>query len=76
MRCLPATADPSALDRATDYPADGPAAALTAARTREELDADRFRPAWIWLAEVEDAPLLRANIGQRENACRRSRPGT
>lgn len=58
MRCLPATADPTALDRAAAYPADGPVAALTAERVHEELAADRFRPEWTWLAEDEDGQVL------------------
>lgn len=58
MRFLPATADPTTLDRAAAYPADGPVAALTAERFSGELDANRFRPEWIWLAEDEDGQVL------------------
>lgn len=58
MRFLPATADPTALDRATAYPADGPVAALSSERIREELDANQFRREWIWLAEDEDGQVL------------------
>lgn len=58
MRFFPATVDPTALDRAAAYPADGPVAALTAERIREELDANRFRPEWIWLAEDEGGQVL------------------
>ncbi|MGO4462993.1 GNAT family N-acetyltransferase [Streptomyces sp. M-16] len=53
-----ATTDPAALDRAVAYRADGPVAALTAERIREELAADRIRPEWIWSAEDEDGELL------------------
>ncbi|MFB7463657.1 GNAT family N-acetyltransferase [Streptomyces sp. NPDC056224] len=53
-----ATADPADLDRAAAYPADGPVAALTAERIREELAAGRFRPEWIWFAEDEDGEVL------------------
>ncbi|GAA3242006.1 GNAT family N-acetyltransferase [Streptomyces lavendulae] len=53
-----ATADPTALDRAVAYPADGPVAALTVERIREELASDRIRPEWIWYAEDEDGELL------------------
>lgn len=58
MRFFAATADPTALDRALAYPADGPVAALTAERIREEIDANQFRPEWIWLAEDEDGYIL------------------
>lgn len=58
MRFLPATADPAALDRAAAYPADGPITPLTAEKIREELDANRFRPEWTWLAEDEDGQVL------------------
>ena len=60
MRFLSAAADPTVLDRAVSYPADGPLAALTAGRIREELDAGRFRPEWIWLAEDGGQVLARA----------------
>lgn len=36
VRCLSASADPSALDRAVAYPTDGPVAALAAERIRED----------------------------------------
>ncbi|QKW07713.1 GNAT family N-acetyltransferase [Streptomyces sp. NA04227] len=58
MRFISATADPTVLDRAAAYPADGPLAALTPERIREELDANRFRPEWIWIAEDEDGQTL------------------
>ncbi|MCX5196187.1 GNAT family N-acetyltransferase [Streptomyces sp. NBC_00249] len=53
-----ATADPADLDRALAYPADGPVAALTPDRVREELAANQIRPEWIWFAEDEDGRLL------------------
>lgn len=53
-----ATADPADIDRATGYPSDGPVAALTAERIREELGGNRFRPEWIWFAEDEDGEVL------------------
>ncbi|MFE3763043.1 GNAT family N-acetyltransferase [Streptomyces sp. NPDC059104] len=53
-----ATADPTALDRAVAYRADGPVAALSAERIREELAANRIRPEWIWTAEDGDGELL------------------
>ncbi|MFE2327250.1 GNAT family N-acetyltransferase [Streptomyces sp. NPDC059385] len=53
-----ATADPADIDRALAYPADGPVAALTADRIREELAENRFRAEWIWFAEDEDGELL------------------
>lgn len=56
-----ADADPADLDRAVAFPADGPVAALTAERIREELAAHQIRPEWIWCAEDEDGePLARA----------------
>ncbi|MFD7711526.1 GNAT family N-acetyltransferase [Streptomyces sp. NPDC059786] len=58
MRFFSATVDPTALDRAAAYPADGPVAALTAEKIREEVDANRFRPEWIWLAEDEGGEVL------------------
>ncbi|MFE9631778.1 GNAT family N-acetyltransferase [Streptomyces sp. NPDC006463] len=53
-----ATADPADLARAVAYPADGPIAALTAEKIREELAAGQFRPEWIWFAEDEDGEVL------------------
>ncbi|WP_329382567.1 GNAT family N-acetyltransferase [Streptomyces sp. NBC_01351] len=53
-----ATADPADIDRALAYPADGPVAALTAERIREELDAHQFRTEWIWFAEDEGGEVL------------------
>ncbi|MBT2404051.1 MULTISPECIES: GNAT family N-acetyltransferase [unclassified Streptomyces] len=53
-----ATADPTDLDRAAAYPADGPVEALPADRIREELAANQFRPEWIWFAEDEDGEIL------------------
>ncbi|MEE1751395.1 GNAT family N-acetyltransferase [Streptomyces sp. SP18CS02] len=53
-----ATADPTDLDRAIAYPADGPVPALTAERIREELADNQFRPEWIWFAEDEDGEIL------------------
>ncbi|WP_405711087.1 GNAT family N-acetyltransferase [Streptomyces xanthophaeus] len=58
MRFRPATADPADLDRAAAYPADGPVAALTAEKIREELAAGQFRPEWTWFAEDEDGEVL------------------
>jgi RimJ/RimL family protein N-acetyltransferase len=58
MRFSTAAADPTALARATSYPADGPVAALTAEKIREELDAGQFRSEWIWLAEDENGQVL------------------
>lgn len=58
MHFRAATADPSDTDRAAAYPADGPVAALTAEKIREELAANRFRPEWIWFAEDEDGEVL------------------
>ncbi|GHD19197.1 N-acetyltransferase [Streptomyces violarus] len=58
MRFFPAAADPTALDRAAAYAADGPVTALTAEKIREELDAEQFRPEWIWLAEDDDGQVL------------------
>ncbi|MFD8632101.1 GNAT family N-acetyltransferase [Streptomyces sp. NPDC059533] len=53
-----ATADPADIDRALAYPADGPVAALTVDRIREELAGNRFRAEWIWFAEDEDGEVL------------------
>ncbi|GHB66450.1 N-acetyltransferase [Streptomyces cirratus] len=53
-----ATADPSDVDRALAYSADGPVAALAADRVREELAAGRLRPEWIWFAEDEGGEVL------------------
>ncbi|MFE2724263.1 GNAT family N-acetyltransferase [Kitasatospora sp. NPDC059327] len=53
-----ATADPSGLDRALAYPADGPVPALTAEKIREELAENRMRPEWIWFAQDEDGGIL------------------
>ncbi|MEU9298974.1 GNAT family N-acetyltransferase [Streptomyces sp. NPDC048269] len=53
-----ATADPTDLDRAVAYPADGPVPALTAEKIREELAAGQFRPEWTWFAEDEDGEVL------------------
>ncbi|MEV0535398.1 GNAT family protein [Kitasatospora sp. NPDC050463] len=53
-----ATADPTDLDRALAYPADGPVPALTAEKVREELAENRIRPEWIWFAQDEDGEIL------------------
>ncbi|MFG2666320.1 GNAT family N-acetyltransferase [Streptomyces sp. NPDC048387] len=53
FRCA-ATADPAALDRALALAAEGPVAALSPGRIREELAAHRFRPEWTWFAEDAD----------------------
>ncbi|MEU1423353.1 GNAT family N-acetyltransferase [Kitasatospora sp. NBC_01246] len=53
-----ATADPSDLDRAVAYPADGPVPALTAEKVREELAENRIRPEWVWVAQDEDGGIL------------------
>ncbi|MEV6954126.1 GNAT family protein [Streptomyces sp. NPDC051183] len=53
-----ATADPTDLDRAAAYEADGPVEALSADRIREELAENRFRPEWTWFAEDEDGRIL------------------
>ncbi|MFF3614867.1 GNAT family N-acetyltransferase [Streptomyces sp. NPDC002580] len=58
MRFFSAAADPTALTRATAYPADGPVAALTTEKIHEELAAGQFRPEWVWLAEDDDGQLL------------------
>ncbi|MEU3772967.1 GNAT family N-acetyltransferase [Streptomyces sp. NPDC032472] len=60
MRFRPATADPADLDRAVAYPAeaDGPVAALSPEKIREELADDRLRPEWTWFAEDEDGEIL------------------
>ncbi|MEV7724616.1 GNAT family N-acetyltransferase [Streptomyces sp. NPDC087917] len=52
------TADAADLDRAVAYPADGPVAALTAPKVREELAAGRCRPEWTWIAEDGDGRML------------------
>ncbi|MGW7450463.1 GNAT family N-acetyltransferase [Streptomyces sp. NPDC054787] len=54
----PATADPADIDRALAYPADGPVAALTAEKVREELAGNQFRPEWTWFAEDADGEVL------------------
>ncbi|MEU4729957.1 GNAT family N-acetyltransferase [Streptomyces sp. NPDC023588] len=53
-----ATADPADVDRALAYPADGPVAALTAEKVREELAGNQFRPEWTWFAEDADGEVL------------------
>ncbi|MFF8269683.1 GNAT family N-acetyltransferase [Streptomyces sp. NPDC016562] len=53
-----ATADPADVDRALAYPADGPVAALTAEKVREELAGNRLRPEWTWFAEDADGEVL------------------
>ncbi|MFD7260013.1 GNAT family N-acetyltransferase [Streptomyces sp. NPDC059874] len=53
-----ATADPADIDRALAYPADGPVAAMTTEKIREELDANQFRAEWIWFAEDEEGEVL------------------
>ncbi|MFF5701762.1 GNAT family N-acetyltransferase [Streptomyces sp. NPDC012794] len=58
MRFRAATADPADLDRALAHPADGPVAALTPARIREEFAANRMRPEWTWFAEDADGRVL------------------
>ncbi|MEU3721567.1 GNAT family N-acetyltransferase [Streptomyces sp. NPDC031705] len=58
MRFSAATADPAALDRALAHPADGPVAALTPDRIREEFAGNRMRPEWTWFAEDDDGRVL------------------
>ncbi|MEU5839106.1 GNAT family N-acetyltransferase [Streptomyces diacarni] len=58
MRFLPATADPTVLDRAATFVPDGPVTAVTAERFADELDANRLRPEWTWLAEDERGQVL------------------
>ncbi|MGE7389828.1 GNAT family N-acetyltransferase [Streptomyces sp. NPDC004126] len=58
MRFRAATADPADLDRALAYPADGPVAALTPDRIREEFAENRMRPEWTWFAEDADGRVL------------------
>ncbi|MFJ6797601.1 GNAT family N-acetyltransferase [Streptomyces sp. NPDC091268] len=53
-----ATADPTDLDRAAAYEADGPVEALPVDRIREEVAEHRFRAEWTWLAEDEDGRIL------------------
>ncbi|MFI5861174.1 GNAT family N-acetyltransferase [Streptomyces sp. NPDC051546] len=53
-----ATADPTVLDRALAYPADGPVPAFTPEKIREELAAGRMRPEWTWIAEDENGEVL------------------
>ncbi|GAA1252669.1 GNAT family N-acetyltransferase [Kitasatospora nipponensis] len=53
-----ATADPSDLERAAAYPADGPVPALSAEKVREEFAENRMRPAWTWFAEDGDGDIL------------------
>ncbi|MEU6758271.1 GNAT family N-acetyltransferase [Streptomyces sp. NPDC046685] len=53
-----ATAAPADIDRALAYPADGPVAALTAEKVREELAGNQFRPEWTWFAEDADGEVL------------------
>ncbi|MFE2307883.1 GNAT family N-acetyltransferase [Streptomyces sp. NPDC059411] len=58
MEFRSATADPTDLDRALAYPADGPVPAFTPEKIREELAAHQMRPEWIWTAEDEDGEIL------------------
>ncbi|MFD0357154.1 GNAT family N-acetyltransferase, partial [Streptomyces sp. NPDC127110] len=58
MRLRAATADPADIDRALAHPADGPVAALTPDRIREEFAGNRMRPEWTWFAEDEDGEVL------------------
>ncbi|WP_328299802.1 GNAT family N-acetyltransferase [Streptomyces sp. NBC_00435] len=58
MRFRSAVADPTDLDRALAYPADGPVPALPPERIREELAANQMRPEWTWIAEDEDGGIL------------------
>ncbi|MFD9304624.1 GNAT family N-acetyltransferase [Streptomyces sp. NPDC060048] len=53
-----AAADPTDLDRALAYPADGPLPALTPEKIREELAVHQMRPEWTWFAEDEDGGIL------------------
>lgn len=53
-----ATADPTALDRALAYPADGPVPALAPEKIREEFAAHQMRPEWTWFAEDENGEVL------------------
>ncbi|THA34986.1 MULTISPECIES: GNAT family N-acetyltransferase [unclassified Streptomyces] len=58
MRFRAALTDPTDIDRAVAYPADGPVEALSADKIREELAENRFRPEWIWCAEDENGEIL------------------
>lgn len=58
MHFRSAAADPTDLDRALAYPADGPVPALTPEKIREELAGDQMRPEWTWLAEDENGEIL------------------
>lgn len=58
MHFRAATADPTDLDRALAYPADGPVPALTPEKIREELAAGQMRPEWTWFAEDENGEVL------------------
>ncbi|AWZ06219.1 MULTISPECIES: GNAT family N-acetyltransferase [unclassified Streptomyces] len=58
MRFRSATADPTDLDRALAYPADGPVPALTPEKIREELAARQMRPEWTWFAEDDNGEIL------------------
>ncbi|MGW1772229.1 GNAT family N-acetyltransferase [Streptomyces sp. NPDC002104] len=58
MHFRAATADPTVLDRAVAYPADGPVPALTPEKIREELAAHQMRPEWTWIAEDENGEIL------------------
>ncbi|MER5486124.1 hypothetical protein ABT024_23345 [Streptomyces sp. NPDC002812] len=58
MHFRAATADPTDLDRALAYPADGPVPALTPEKIREEFAAHQMRPEWTWFAEDENGEVL------------------
>lgn len=58
MRFRTALADPAGLERALALSADGPVAALSADRVREEFAAGRMRPEWTWFAEDGEGRVL------------------
>ncbi|CAM5515497.1 N-acetyltransferase [Streptomyces avidinii] len=58
MEFRSAAADPTDLDRALAYQADGPVPALTPEKIREELAAHQMRPEWTWIAEDENGEIL------------------
>lgn len=58
MNFRAATADPTDMDRALAYQADGPVPALATEKIREELAAHQMRPEWTWFAEDENGEIL------------------
>ncbi|MER7764046.1 GNAT family N-acetyltransferase [Streptomyces sp. NPDC097619] len=51
-------ADPTDVDRAAAFPADGPVPGIGADRFRADLVAHRYRPEWTWVAEDAEGRLL------------------